>query len=152
MEQVDCANTQRSQNIFKFLQKSYNESLGLLNFAHEYFSKRGKEDKLKMSKEDSLVYTLAMSTITTQLTSVFSWLLLCKAVESGEIKFEDLKSDDFRMAEFNLDLNDQSSCFAVLNEPVSILLKQTCSLYNRIKRMENSIQQTLKEVSINQEA
>jgi hypothetical protein len=150
MEQLDCATIQRSQNIFKFLQKSYNESLGLLNFAHEYFSVRGKEDKLKMSKEDSLIYTLAMSTITTQLTSVFSWLLLCKAVESGEIKLEDLKSEDFRMAEFNLDLNDKSSCFAILNEPVSILLKQSSSLYNRVKRMENSIQQSLREVSVSQ--
>lgn len=129
-----------SDNLFNFLSKSYNEAVYLITFSRNYFTERGKADKLNLSREDSLVYTLAMSTITTQLSSVLSWLLVCRAVQEGEVKLNDLKSEDFRMPEFDLNIDDDS-CFSSLNGTVREMLKRSSSLYNRIKRMENSIQE-----------
>jgi hypothetical protein len=130
-------------NIFKFLEKSYKESLYLLNFARDYFSPHGAINQLQLSREDSLIYTLAMSTITSQLTSVFSWLLLCRAVQNGEVKIEDLKNDNFRMPDFDLIFKDENSRFLILNETVKTLLNRSCALYTRIKRIETSIQLSL---------
>ncbi len=125
-------------NIFNFLKKSYDETMKLMAFSRDYFSTRGHIEKSKLSTEDSLAYTLAMSTITTQLTSVMSWLLMCRAVQEGEITTEELKDDEFRMAEYDLNF-EEGSCFANLDNTIKELFKRSSSLYNRVKRMENSI-------------
>lgn len=127
-----------SHNLFNFLKKSYNEAVYLLTYSRDYFAAKGREDKLKLSREDSIAYTLAMSTITTQLSSVLSWLLMCRAVQEGEVKIEDLNNEDFKMPEFDLGLDD-NSCFSGLNDTIKEMLTRSSSLYNRIKRMENQI-------------
>ena len=134
------------REIFRFLQKSYDEAFELLVSSRDYFSDRGKTDKMLLSKEDQLVYTLAVSTITTQLTSVMSWLLLCKAVEQGEISRKQLRSGSFEMPEFNLGINEKDSCFSILNKKTREFLSKSCNLYNRMKRMESSIREQLLEV------
>ena len=117
--------------------------MALLIFSRDYFEQNGKTDKILLSKDDSIAYTLAMSTITTQLTSVTGWLLMCRAVQEGEVAIDDLADEDFRMPEFNLNVDASDSCFANLNKTVKDLLRRSCSLYNRIKRMENSISSKL---------
>ena len=43
-------------SVFKFTQRSYNEALSLLVYSRDYFSTKGRLDKLKLSSEDS-IYT-----------------------------------------------------------------------------------------------
>lgn len=132
-----------SDNIFKFLRKNYDETMALLVLSRNYFQARGQIDRLQLSREETLIYTLAMSTITTQLTSVLSWLLSCRAVQAGEIQLKELATDTFRMPEFHLSYDETDSCFHVLNKPVREMLTRSSQLYNRIKRLENTIQQNL---------
>lgn len=140
-------NITSANNIFRFTKNSYNEALSLLIFSRDYFNQKGRIDKLNLSGEDSIIYTIAMSTITTQLTSSISWLLMCKAVEKGEISIDELKSDDFCMPEYESHLDLDNSCFSVLNETVLDLLTKSSNMYNRIKRMENSVRKMLEEDS-----
>lgn len=145
-DEIDIVKLNNSDNLFNFLKKSYDEAINLTAFSRDYFNARGRLDKMKLSKEESIIYTLAMSTITTQLTSVLGWLLMCRAVQEGEVKMEDLRNEDFRMPEFELGVDDPSSCFANLQPPVSEILKKSSSLYNRVKRMEQSIQHMLTKI------
>ncbi len=133
-------------NVFRFLQKSYDEAFELLIYAHDYLSREGRNDKILLSKEEQLTYTLAASTITTQLTSVMSWLLTCKAVEAGEITSEQIENTDFNMPEFNLGIYETDSCFATLSTRMKDLFSKSSSLYNRVKRLETSIKRQLVEV------
>ncbi len=135
------------QNIFKFLEKSYDETVTLLTMSRDYFEQRGRIDKMHLNGEESIIYTLAMSTITTQLTSAMGWLMMCRALQNGEIKIDDLKSDDFRMPDFQLTYEEGDSCFDGLNQPVKEMLKRSSAIYNRIKRMETSIYEKLSEES-----
>lgn len=132
-----------TNNIFMFTRKSYNEALSLLISSRDYFNKKGKIDKIGLSTEDSIVYTIAMSTITTQLTSSLGWLLTCKAVEKGELCVSELKSDDFRMPQYESHADIENSYFAPLNETVKELLIKSSNMYNRIKRLENSVSKYL---------
>lgn len=136
-------NSQKKRNLFRFLEKSYDENLNLLVFARDYFNGNSDKEKSLLSQEDKLIYTLAMSTITTQLTSTLSWLMVCRAVQSGELELEDVKNEDFRMPEFDFGFDDSSSKYSRLNDTMKELLKRSSSLYNRIKRMENSIRADL---------
>lgn len=137
-----------TNNVFMFTRKSYNEALSLLIFSRDYFNKKGKIDKMNLSMEDSLVYTIAMSTITTQLTSVLGWLLTCRAVENGEVSMSELKSDDFRMPEYESHTDIDNSYFASLNGTVKELLIKSSNMYNRIKRLENSVSKYLESQQV----
>jgi hypothetical protein len=137
-----------SKNIFKFLEKSYKENVYLLNIARDYFSPNGGINKLNLTREESLIYTLAMSTITSQLTSSFSWLLICRAIQNGEVKIEDLQNENFRMPEFDLIFKDEYERFAILNDTVKALLNRSSELYKRVKRVENSIQLYLSKETV----
>lgn len=131
--------------VFRFLQKSYDEAFSLLVFTRDYFAVHGRTDKLLLPREEQLVYTLTLSTITTQLTSVMSWLLLCKAVEAGEISAQEMDCESFKMPVFTPEVSYDDSCFAVLNQTSKDLLYKSYSLYNRIKRMEESVREHLME-------
>ncbi len=135
----------KCKNLFRFLEKSYKETITLLIFSRDYFENKGRIDKLQLSREDSIAYTLAMSTVTTQLTSVLGWLLMCKAVEQGELTLEDIRRDEFRMAEFEAEYSHNDSIYATLNETVHQLLQKSSLLHSRIKRMENSIMSDLEK-------
>ena len=137
-----------TNNIFMFTRKSYNEALSLLIFSRDYFNKKGKIDKMSLSTEDSIIYTIAMSTITTQLTSVLGWLLTCRAVENGEVSISELKSDDFRMPEYESQTDIDNSYFASLNDTVKELLVKSSNMYNRIKRLENSVSKYLENQQV----
>jgi regulator of CtrA degradation len=134
-----------NRTIFRFLQKSYDEAFSLLVFSRDYFAVHGKTDKLLLPKDQQLIYTLTLSTITTQLTSVMSWLLLCKAVENGEISSQQMHEDDFSMPVFAPSLDCNDSCFAILTQTAQELLQKSHGLYTRVKRMEEPVREHLLE-------
>jgi regulator of CtrA degradation len=143
MENLNQNNISEQNNVFKFTQKSYNETLSLLSFSRDYFSTNGRLDKLNLSSEDSILYTIAMSKITTQLTGVLSWLLMCKAIESGEVKIQELSKEDFSMPATAEQIKIDNSRFINLNSTVKELLKKSSNIYNRIKRLENSVHEMM---------
>lgn len=138
-------NIQDSNNIFRFTQKSYNEALSLLVYSRDYFNTRGRVDKLNLSSEDSILYTIAMSKITTQLTGVLSWLLMCKAIESGEIKMQELSKRDFCIPGNDSSFEIDDLNFFHLNSTIKELLKKSNNMYQRIKRLEKSFHTMMDE-------
>jgi len=131
----------KGMEVFRFLKTSYDEALLLLVLSRDYFAIQGRKDKQKLSKDQQLIYTLASSTITTQLTSVMSWLLLCRAMQEGELTLEQLQEEKFAMPEINPGVTESDSCFSTLSAPVKELLAKSSNLYNRMKRMESSVRE-----------
>lgn len=134
-----------NKDIFRFLRKSYDETFALLIYARDYFGTMGKNDKARLSKKDQMIYTLAVSTITSQLTSVMSWLLFCRAIENGEVSADKIDDELFSIEELNFSVNSTDECFAILNKPSREILVKSHNLYDRIKRMEDSVREHLLE-------
>ena len=84
-----------------------------------------------------------MSKITTQLTSVLSWLLMCKAIESGEIRIQELDKEDFCMPEHECNIEIDNSSFFSLNGTIKDLLNKSNNMYQRIKRLEKSVHEMM---------
>jgi|GEM_PF-4302251 len=144
--QVNLAKPDR-KNIFRFLHKSYDESVALLVQARDYFATQVQAEKSNFSLEQKLAYTFALSTITTQLTSVMGWLMFCKAIERGEVAQDQIKDEDLTMPEFNCAMDEDHSLFGMLNSTTVEIIEKTASLYNRVKRMESPIKERLIELA-----
>lgn len=130
--------TANTRNVFKFLEKTYDETFSLLVFARDYFTAKSALDKSKLSPHDSCVYSLAMSVITTQLTSCLAWLLLCRAVQNGEVGVDVLKNEQYKMPEFDVEINETNSGFSSLNPIVREMLSRSSRIYKRVKRISRS--------------
>lgn len=125
---------------FTFLQKSYDETVELLAAVTEYFKRYGKRDRFGLTQHERIVYTVAMSTITVQLTSVLSWLLAQKAVEKGEITAVEARSERYRLQHIEgYTREEEDTVFEILNNPIPQMLKRSAALYGRIKRLEQSM-------------
>jgi hypothetical protein len=134
-----------NNNIFRFLRKNYDEALSLLVYARDHFSSNGAREKMLLSPQDQLIYTLAVSTVTTQLTSIMSWLMFCRAIENGEISPTKIDNKLFSIPEYSLGVQDSDSCFKILSKSTREILTKSFNIYQRIKRMEDSVKEHLLE-------
>ena len=128
-----------NKEIFKFLDKSYREALSLTRTSRDYYNSKGRIDKMKLSFDQSLAYTMAMSTITAKLTSSLGWLLVCKALENGEVSFHEINPDVYKLQQFDTLASYDDPRYTTLPENVQDMLKKSHFLYERMQRMEKSI-------------
>lgn len=124
---------------FAFLQRNYDETVKLLQQCSNYLEYQGKYERVTMSIEDRVLYTIATSHITVQLTSVLSWLMAWKAVEAGEISFEDLKRSRYKLQEVRPLSEEQMQMFSRLSQPIPNLMEASCNLYTRMHRLESGM-------------
>lgn len=124
---------------FAFLQRNYDETVKLLQQCSNYLEHQGKYERVTMSIEDRVLYTIATSHITVQLTSVLSWLMAWKAVEAGEINLEDLQNSRYKLQVVRPLKEEQREMFKSLSRPIPDLLDTSCNLYERMRRLEQGI-------------
>lgn len=125
---------------FLFMQKSYDETVDLLTSATDYFRSYGSRERLGLTRQERMIYTLAMSMITIQLTSVLGWLMAQKAVTNGEITAQEAVQENYRLQHIEgFSFKETEEAFHILSQPMNQLLKKSQMLYERIKRLEASV-------------
>lgn len=129
----------RTEGRFVFLQRNYDETLSLLQQCGNYLEYRGKYERIAMDIEERVLYTIATSHITVQLTSVLSWLMAWKAVEAGEIDIDELCTEKYRLQEIHPLTDDQIKMFTDLAQPIPNLVQASTMLYMRMRRLERSM-------------
>lgn len=143
---MTTARKNTDSTIFRFAEKSYDETLMLLNMAHSYFRAKGRIDKSILSTRNSLAYTKIMSDITTKLAMVMSWLFALRAVHEGEITMAEAKKEGLRLPEIDINLDKNDEIYALLSKPVRHMVERSGELYERIKRMEATLYITEEEM------
>lgn len=126
-----------SDGRYLFLQKTYDETLQMLEGVTAYFQANGKRDRFNLSAEDRIKYTVAMSVVTIQLTSVMSWLMAWKAVEAEEITPEQALSDKYCLQTVLIEYEHIN--LTQLKAPIPQFLDKSIALYRRIQRLEQSM-------------
>lgn len=129
----------KTEGRFVFLQKNYDETLSLLQQCGNYLEYRGKYERIAMDVEERVLYTIATSHITVQLTSVLSWLMAWKAVEAGEINQNDLTLEKYRLQNIHPLTEEQMDMFKKLAQPIPDLVTASSMLYMRMKRLEETM-------------
>ena len=130
-----------SSNVL-FMPGVFNETMQLLNDAHEYFYLFGDDDQSRIDVELRALYTCEMSRITLRLSSIMSWIMVQRAVFSGKINAEDAASRyglDFQ----HICLVDNRMLHGVLPSYVCYMLDRTLELYERVLRLDDQFKQQL---------
>lgn len=118
-----------------FMPKVFDETMQLLQDAHEYFHLFGEDDQLRIPHDLKSLYSCEMSRITLRLSSIMAWIMVQRAIFTGKISGDDAGS-------YSLDFQeacmvDNRMLHGVLPSYVCYLLDRTLELYERVQRLDN---------------
>ena len=145
MELIENNKIQKLNNKFDnenafFLPKLYKETLDLLLQTHDYFGRYAQSDQEILPLGAKVVYSTEMSRITARLTSIMAWVMARRAAFVGEISMDDankkFRLDSRDVCEF---VNPQAKF--VLPNHFNTLLERTLTLYQRIARLDDMVDQ-----------
>ncbi len=121
-----------------FMPSIFDETMKLLNEAHEYFFLFGQDDQRRIEENLKTLYSCEMSRITLRLSSVMAWILIQRAVVSGKITASEAIERymlDFR----DICLVDNRVLHGVLPSYMCLLLDRSLELYARVMRLDDQI-------------
>lgn len=120
--------------------RTYEEALSLTEAARDYVAHQQRRDRDKLSGRAQLAASCESMRLTARMTQIMAWLLMQRAVHSGEISREEAAEQQWR-------LSGQRVCRqaepyggvrrADLPKRLNELLAQSLSLYERIARLDD---------------
>jgi regulator of CtrA degradation len=113
----------------------YREGMDLVEETAEYLDRAGRLESKQLTPPASLAYTSESIKLTTRLTQLASWLLVRRAIASGEITEAEAHLHRHKVA-----LTAQTSAlpegFNALPETFRRLISESHRLYGRVLRLE----------------
>ncbi len=113
----------------------FNETLGLLFEAHNYFQEHSADEQTQLPPSSRLLYASEMTRVTMRLTSIMAWLMVRKAVLAGRI------SEEEAMEQYRLEAKDECLLYDLdgleqLPYFIGYLAERSYSLFERVSRLE----------------
>ena len=118
-----------------FMPKVFNETLNLLVDAREYFQTHGGDDQTRIDEELKMLYSSEMSRITLRLSSIMAWIMVQRAVLSGNISHSDAVKY-YSLGYSDVCMVDNRMLHGILPSYVCHLLDRTLELYERVGRLD----------------
>lgn len=123
-----------------FFRGTYDEAFRLLVEARDYLTYREPSERAALSLDQRLAANREAMRLTSRLTQVMAWLLVRRAVQEGEISFEDAlhtdrRLDGHRVCLMQVDEEDT----APLPRGLRDLLGRSYRLYARVDRLDKAM-------------
>jgi regulator of CtrA degradation len=128
---------QRTPNVF-FMPGVFDETMKLLSEAHEYFSLFSQDDQSRIETHLRPLYSCEMSRITLRLSSIMAWIMVQRAVSTGEIAAAEA-ARSYSLDFADVCLVDNRVLHGILPSYVCLLLDRTLELYERVMRLDLQI-------------
>jgi len=151
--QIDTLTEQSSSRLLEFTQselfsRTFKEGMDLVEETASYLDGIGREDSRALEKPEALIYASQSMKLTTRLMQVASWLLVQRAVKTGEMSITDAQDDKYRlveeqMKEGELSFAELAKYSHVLPSALLDLLARSKALYERITRLDRSLYGTI---------
>ncbi len=126
----------------------YREGMDLVEETADYLDRAGRLESRRLLPPASIAYTSESIKLTTRLTQLASWLLVCRAISIGEITAAEAHTHRHRVT-----LAAQSSLrpegFGDLPETFIRLISESHRLYGRILRLEKLLSESYSAVGNN---
>lgn len=116
----------------------FNETLGLLFEAHNYFQDHSTEEQSALSVHGRLIYSSEMTRVTMRLTSIMAWIMVRKAVFAGRISEEDA-ARQYRLEARDECLLFDSEGLEHLPYYIGYLAERSHTLFERVSRLETML-------------
>lgn len=122
------------------LTEVYDEGMVLVEEAAAYLSEQGEIDKEELPPLAKTTFISESMRLTTRLTQMMSWLMLQRAVASGEISFEEARKPEHRLRPQPPEPAKNDIDKSLLPDTLTDLVARSERLYDRVERLEAEFQ------------
>jgi regulator of CtrA degradation len=117
-------------------EKVFREGMGLVEETADYLDGQGRMDARGLDRHGAIAYATESMRLTTRLMQLASWLLLQRAVSSGELTPEDARKEKHRISLAEIGAGQPLSGSNQLPEPLGDLIKRSLRLHERIVKLD----------------
>ncbi len=138
---------ERGENLIDFMSRFtaseqfarvFEEGMALVEETADYLDGPGRQEARQLDRAAALAYAAESMRLTTRLMQMASWLLLQKAVSSGELSEDTAKEEQERITIEPAEPADPEM-LAMLPEGLRDLVHRTQALHDRIARLDEMI-------------
>ena len=99
---VDTLTPQAEERLLEFTRselfnRTFREGMDMVEETAAYLDGAGRQDSHTLAKKDALIYASQSMKLTTRLMQVASWLLVQRAVKTGEMSIADARAEKYRL-------------------------------------------------------
>ncbi len=124
-------------NQFKQL---FEEGMNLVEETANYLDGDGRKESRALSRIASLNYATESMRLTTRLMQIASWLLLQRAVNEGELTFDEAQGEKHKVRlRQHSQANVESEDFAEMPDALQKLVLRSFSLNDRVRNVERML-------------
>lgn len=146
---MDTLTPQAEERLLEFTRselfsRTFREGMDMVEETAAYLDGAGRQDSKTLPKKDALIYASQSMKLTTRLMQVASWLLVQRAVKTGEMTLEDARAEKYRLVpetakEGDLSFAELAKHSQSLPSILLDLLARSQALYERISRLDRSL-------------
>lgn len=122
-----------------FFMRTFDEALALTSEARDYLAQYGEEDLRELSSEVGLRYSVESMRLTSRLTNVMAWLLVQRAAHEGEISYDELRQEEWRLGGREICMAEATVAMDNLPPIMADLLRRSENLFRRIARLDDMV-------------
>jgi len=133
----------QTQSETRFFTRTYDETLGLLQAAREYFTFAYPVVERALPDSARMRVSCESMRVTARLSQVMAWLLAQRAAYAGEITRVEAASDKYSLGAHDVCLLDTDETLSGLPERLRELLAKSRQLYIRVARLDEMNRQAV---------
>ena len=120
-------------------QKVFEEGMRLVEETADYLDGPGRETARELSRDDAMLYATESMRLTTRLMQLASWLLLQRAVGTGELSEQDASREQENMDLSAMTEAPEPETLRRLPRELAELVRRAHELHLRILRLDEAI-------------
>ena len=120
----------------KFINRTFDETLQLLEEARDYSMYYWKEDVRGLPDDESLRVTSEKMRLTARLSGIMAWVMVHRAVAGGEMTAEQAQSGEYHLSAHDVCLTDNRDKPNACSEHLNGLLDRSRDIYSRVIKMD----------------
>ncbi|MCH7937043.1 MAG: DUF1465 family protein [Proteobacteria bacterium] len=124
----------------KFIDRTYGETLQLLEEARDYSVHDWKEESDHLPAIETIQVNKERMRLTARLSVIMAWLMVHKAVSAGEMTPAQAQSDTYHLTAHDVCLPGDSAEELKLPDRLKRLLNRSFELYGRVSKMDRMAQ------------
>lgn len=121
-----------------FFSRTIDEALALTQEARDYLAEYSTGDRSALSQVEQVKYSIETMRLTTRLTYAMAWLLAQRAAHQGELSYDELRDEEWRLGGHKICLQDPA-----LGEELPTyfrdLVRRSLTFYQRIQRLDEMV-------------
>ncbi|EPY01939.1 DUF1465 family protein [Magnetospirillum fulvum] len=122
-----------------FFSRTYDETLTLMVEARNYLSHSERRDRERAEPVVGLRMSCEAMRVTSRLTQVMAWLMVQRAVQTGELTPEQALVSERRLSGFDVCLDDSFIGDSSLPNGLRSLMDRSHRLFLRVARLEEML-------------